>query len=108
MPALACDALLVPFTVEPGPDFVLVTVDGRAGEHPVLRLAAASAWITDHADRLIIIDLSQTALLDSALVAWLITLARTAIRSRILVQGAGARVAGQLRHLRLDRLLTIG
>jgi len=108
MPALASDALLAPFAIEPGPDFVLVTVDGRAGEHPLLRTAPATAWITDHPERLIVIDLGQIALLDSALVAWLITLARTAIRSRILVQAAGARVEGQLRHLRLDRLLTIG
>jgi hypothetical protein len=109
MPACALihDALLAPFSVAAGPDLVLVTVDGRAGEHPLLRTGAASAWIAHHPDRLIIIELGQIGLLDSALVAWLIALAQTAVRSRLVVQGAGARVEGQLRHLRLDRIMTI-
>jgi hypothetical protein len=110
MPGLALinDTLLTPFVVDVGPDTILVSVDGRAGQHPLLRTPAATSWIANHPDRLIIIELGQIGLLDSALVAWLITLAQTAVRSRLVVHGAGARVEGQLRHLRLDKIMTIG
>ncbi len=103
-----CDPFAQPFTVVPSEDLVLVTVDRRAGEHPLLRTEVATAWLQEHAGRHLIVDLTQVTMLNSALVAWLIALATGNAPCRLVVRGACSQVARQIGQLRLQPLLDLG
>jgi anti-anti-sigma regulatory factor len=101
------ESLNLPFAVVNNPGhIVVITLAGNAGVHTAIQQPSSYKWIHGFRGK-VVIDFSETGMMNSSLCNWLVNLMREAKPATVSIAKANTRVIETLRLLRLDALVSI-